>query len=212
MTIPNVSALDTGVWKAKLAPKELRFLSASATRVGSFSVLLLLDIATYDGAASTLKFNPANACLLNLGNSDNAIILESRTSSTENLMSDGAVMAEDHFACDAEFLVALPSALQELGTQLLRTVRDRYPGVLRFSSKSKKFVETPDNFWTVRIQPRNQSLRITVRGRPHEFSAFPTIELAPDMAGYSAFKLSSARQLPDLIRLFQQVPKKGRRA
>lgn len=40
------------------------------------------------------------------------------------------------------------------GNELLTRIRTEFPSVLRYHPKSKKFVESPDNFWVVRVQPR----------------------------------------------------------
>jgi hypothetical protein len=211
LTIPNVSALDPGVWKAKLPPDDLVFLGGNATRLGPVSVLLLLDSASFDHASSTLSFRPTNARLLNLGSTDSAVILESRTAAEANPNTTTVTPTEHIVGGDADYLAALPSTLREFGTQLLTAVRSSFPGSLRFFSKSGKYVETPDNFWTIRIQGRDKSFRITVRGRPDDFLPSGTISLNPDMTGYSSLKLSTPGQLNDFIRILQQVPKKGRR-
>ena len=212
LTIANVNALDSGVWKAMLPPDDLRFLGGNATRLGPVSVLLLLDAPSFDRSTCTLSFSPANARVLNVGSTNSAIILESRTS------SDGAQQAaviaqqmERAGGGDAEFISALPSGLRAFGTQLLATVRANYPGALKFYPKSEKYVETPDNFWVIRIQARDESFRITVRGRPDDFLTAGTIDLKPDMTGYSAFKLSTASQIGDFMKILEQIPRKGRR-
>jgi len=213
LTIQNVSSLDPGVWKAKLPPDDLRFLGGSATRFGQVSVLLLLDVPSFDRATSTLSFSPATARVLNLGSTNSAIILES--GSLPAGPQQAAVVAEQLEKAgggDAEFLSALPSSLRAFGTQLLTTVRASYPGALKFFQKSGKYVETPDNFWVIRIQARDESFRITVRGRPDDFMPSSSIELKPDMTGYSAFKLSAPSQIGDFMKILEQIPKKGRRS
>src|SRR5581483_7333100 len=112
---------------------------------------------------------------------------------------------------DAEFVAALPSNLSTFGKQLLGAVRATYPGALKYFPKSGKFVETPDNFWTVRIQSRDESFRITLRGRTDEFVSTGSLQLIPDMTGYSSLKLTSPAQISDFMKVLQQVPRKGRR-
>jgi len=212
LTIQHVSSLDPGVWKANLPPDDLRFLGGSATRLGPVSVLLLLDAPSFDRATSTLSFSPATARVLNLGSTNSAIILESRSLPAGT--QDAAVVAERLEKAgggDAEFLSALPSDLRAFGTQLLTTIRASYPGALKFFPKSKKYVETPDNFWVIRIQTRDESFRITVRGRPDDFLSTGSIELKADMTGYSAFKLSAPSQISDFMKILEQIPRKGRR-
>ena len=87
-------------------------------------------------------------------------------------------------------------------------MRSQFSGELKFFEKSEEFVETPDNFWTVRIRPRDCSFRITVRGKPESFEKPRSVSLKPDMTGYSSFKLSTPGQIDDFIRILAQVPKK----
>jgi len=169
--------------------------------------LLLLDVAAFDNATKTLSFSPTNARVLNLGTSDSAIILEScQAPGSPNQTTAIVPQVPQYIAGDAEFLSALPSSLRDLGTQLLTKVRASYPGALKFYPKSGKYVETPDNFWVVRIQSRDESLRITIRGRPEDFGSSGSIQLKPDMTGYSAFKLSTPTQIGDFMKLMAQIP------
>jgi hypothetical protein len=212
LTIPNVSPLDPGVWKAKLPPDDLRFLGGNATRLGPVSVLLLLDSASFDHASSTLSFSPTTARVLNLGSTDNAVILESfTTTQAAGANPPASVPVEHGVGGDADFLSALPSSLRAFGAQLLTTIRASYPGALKYFPKSEKYVETPDNFWVIRIQTRDESFRITVRGRPDDFLSTGSIELKPDMTGYSAFKLTAPSQISDFMKILEQIPRKGRR-
>lgn len=76
------------------------------------------------------------------------------------------------------------------------------------SGTKAKFVEAPDNFWTVKIQPRDASLLLTVRGKPERYHQFASLDVKPDQNGYSRFKLSSTRQLPLVLQLLAQVPRR----
>jgi len=176
------------------------------------SVLLLLDKPSFDRTRGTLSFSPSGARVLNLGGSDSAVIVESAcTADDVNRSIPPATVAEVGGGGDAEFIAALPSNLSSFGKQLLGTVRATYPGALKYFPKSGKFVETPDNFWTVRIQSRDKSFRATLRGRPDEFVSTGSLQLIPDMTGYSSLKLTSPAQITDFMNVLRQVPKKGRR-
>ena len=62
------------------------------------------------------------------------------------------------------------------------------------------------NFWTVRIQPRDVSLRITVYGKPNSFTnRDSTIELKPDMASYSSFKIHTQKQVSGAVSIIRQA-------
>ena len=109
-----------------------------------------------------------------------------------------AIKPRRHYNGDSLFLTKLddqPSGLQELGKELLQGVRNFYQGGLKYKENSQKFVESPDNFWTVRIQPRVQTLRITLYGRPNHFESIEGITFKPDMGSYTNFLISSMSQL-----------------
>ena len=72
-------------------------------------------------------------------------------------------------------------------------------------------MESPDNFWTVKPQPRDKSFRITVRGVPEKFDIPQSIELKPDMAGYSTFKISKIEQIDAAIHIIRQAYKNKRK-
>lgn len=77
-----------------------------------------------------------------------------------------------------------------------------------FYPRSGKYVETPDNFWTVRVQPRDRSFRFTVRGTPESFNARGVLKLKPDMTGYSSFKLKDETQIGELVDILKQTRRK----
>jgi len=109
---------------------------------------------------------------------------------------------------DALFLSQLTPELTQLGISLLQFVRADSPGPLVFHPRSSKYVESPDNYWTVRIQPRDRSLRITVRGIPSRFSNVSTIELKPDMGTYSAFKIWRDEQLKEAVQVIREASRR----
>lgn len=106
---------------------------------------------------------------------------------------------------DQAFLDDLPTDLQQLGTRLLAEVRTRWSGSLR-TSQTGRYIETPDNFWTVKIQPRDVSLAITVRGEPGVFGSSP-LEIKPDRSAYSRFKISRLDEIPAAIEVIRRASK-----
>ncbi|GAA2164778.1 hypothetical protein GCM10009845_21020 [Pedococcus bigeumensis] len=65
-------------------------------------------------------------------------------------------------------------------------------------------METPDNFWTVKIQPRDASLRITLRGEASKFPPLPALDLKDDRNGYSTFKVRTMADVPTAISLLER--------
>lgn len=208
LQLQRVSQLDDLVWKAQLSPSELRFLDPKASSVGSMTVLFLYEAPAYDPTLHQLSFDPASAKVVNAGTTDDAILIANskRASPTDQHLAPARLLKAG--AGDARFLHALPSQLQELGRAIVEAVRSDYPGDLVFYEASGKYVEAPDNFWTIRPQPRDESFRITVRGRPESFGPVKSLEIKPDMTGYSSFKIERQGQIDELLGVLAQVRRK----
>lgn len=199
--LDGAKALDDGIWKANLSPAEVRLLGMSASAAGEKTVVLLDGLPKFERAESRLVFDPAAARLLIAGSSSEAIFISSGKGVTTNRDTRSP-------SGDGAFLSSLPSDLRELGQAVLSVVRSKFSGELRFYPKSGRYVDTPDNFWTVKPQPRDISFRITVRGVPESFSGVPSLELKADQSGYSSFKISTERQLQAFARVLDQVQRK----
>jgi len=87
LVVPDVKVLDVGLWRAKLAPEDLHFLGAAAARSGPLSILIVSEAVFFDRAANALSFSSAFARVLNLGDSHDAIIVESRSPSEAAIQS-----------------------------------------------------------------------------------------------------------------------------
>jgi len=151
----------------------------------------LTEKPRFDDKSGTLTFSPEAVRVLNVGTTEDSIVVFTRpVESWADILGDG----------DALFRRRLTPELRELGLELLQGVRKRFPSnVLQFHPRSKKFVDRPINFWTVRIQPRDRSLRLTVRGTLDEFPETERIKLVPDMTSYSCFKLTTPGQLTEAL-------------
>lgn len=205
--IHDARQLDEGIWKARLSPSEIRFLDPKAENAGPFSILLLTENPAFDRESRSLSFNPSGVKLLNAGTSDTAILIGATVTASRAAIPSRAPQATAGSG-DQKFLQSLPSNLKNFGTELLHEVRTLFPGDLAFYPKSGKYVQAPDNFWTIRPQPRDGSFRITVRGKPESFTATRSLELKADMTGYSSFKVERPSQIEDLIRILKQVRRK----
>ena len=78
ITIDGAKHLDRGVWMAKLEPDEVATLGKCENRSGPFSVLLLDSEVDYDEKTQTLTFNPTATCLLNIGGTEQILVLSSK--------------------------------------------------------------------------------------------------------------------------------------
>jgi hypothetical protein len=179
--------LSSGVYEADVPPVDVSRLGKSR-RVGEASVLLLAGNPEF--AAGDLTFAPASITVLNTGTTSRTVIILNGADSESKRNAMTATSSGD-----AEFLGNLPSSLRDIGGDLLAGVRKRWDGSLALSA-SGKFVETPDNFWTVKIQPRDVSLRLTVRGEPSRVGGVTELGVKPDMNGYSTFKIRSCDEVP----------------
>ena len=192
----SAQRVSDGVWTSVLDSAELELFGKPMTTRGPVSVVLLhVDPPT---VAGELVVETKEATLLNRGTGSTGVFVTSQdpAASQPRPVDDGpGAGTSEELGGDREFLRMLPPVLREVGTAFLRDVRRRWPGELRFSAPSGRFVETPDNFWTVKIQPRDASLRVTVRGEASKFPPLPALELKDDRNGYSTFKVRTVRDL-----------------
>jgi hypothetical protein len=190
-----------GIWVAKIDPQQLLKLAKPHRQGGGISIILVNYPIFYDGR-KCLEFDLGAAELLNLGSSNEAVFIDSRVSTSTGEVLPSTELKRNFAKGDMLFLQeidTLPESIKELGKQLINGIRSLFPGELQFHPKSKKFVESPDNFWVVRIQPRDKSFRIVVYGSPEAHPKYTNISLANDMKSYSAFKLERQAQLLDTI-------------
>jgi hypothetical protein len=208
LTIRGASSVAPGLWTAKLEPSHVRLVGGNAPCVGSVSVLLLTESPRYNPDAEALCFGPKGVRVLNVGTTESAVLVLGADceAHTDEAHTDGTLLTSSEAGTgDQEFLGRLTPQLRDLGVELLKLIRREFPGSLRFHPRSGKFVESPDNFWTVRIQPRDRSFRITVRGTPERFPDTRLIRVVPDMGSYSSFKVSRAEQLDEALAVIRQA-------
>jgi hypothetical protein len=212
VTVDKVTLGTEGVWTVQIDPQRLLRL-AKPHHQGGHTSILMISQPYFDEQNHSLQFDLDSAILLNLGNTNKAIFIDSAESEDmqefEQIQFVQQVDTKKLTAGDRQFfeeLKKLPEAQQKLGKQLLTLIRQELPGELKFHQKSGKFVESPDNFWVVRVQPRAKSLRIIVYGNPNKYYGLQnTIVLKPDMAGYSNFVIDKENQLSDAINIIRKA-------
>lgn len=158
-----------------------------------------------------MRFEPSNVEVLNLGTSDAAIIVGYEPQSAAN--REAKVQLVSLGPGDHEFLRHVRQTMRPqmaaIGERLLNAVRARFPGNLEQSKrKPHKFVEKP-NFWTIKIQPRDESYYVTVRGKPHLYRDSP-FKIKSEMATYSRFYVRAESEIPEALRLIS-LAKHGQR-
>jgi hypothetical protein len=170
----RVRALDAGVWVGTLkAAEAARLPGAPLKNTGPHVVPL--DAAAWNGAELRAPFEGVRVAVLGAG--DAAIYLSAAAAGTThaNGAPNAGVPGEDaalptqlqHGPGDDDAFVA---ALDEIGSDMARTgkaliarIRDRHAGALRRTPTPRLFVETPDNFWSVEVQPRRCAIKLVVR-------------------------------------------------
>lgn len=236
ITIDGAKPIEPGLWKATLKPEEAATLGDCNSKSGAFSVLLLESAVDYNPQTKSLTFDPNASRLLNIGSTDQVILLSGETMKTGRAavtapaarhgradkprdsrakpqLSEGPAKAANVSEIelsnalstgDKLFLSELPADMRPLGETLLSVVRKEFPGELNYEPRAAKFDETPEIFWTVKIQSQEKNLRITVRGTPETFKPVAGIDLQLDKFGYSFFILSQVEQVAGALNLIRQ--------
>jgi len=231
ITIDGAKQIDRGIWKAKLKPAEAATFGDCESKSGPFSVLLLESTVDYNPQSQSITFDPDITRLLNIGSTDQIIVLsnldakiekttvsqpavetkfpEPQPSKIEKKVPEKEVptykLSRTLSTGDKLFLSELPLDMRSLGEGLLSEIRRHFPGELNYEPRAAKFDETPEIFWTIKIQPSDKSLRITVRGTPDNFKKIPGIDLNLDKFGYSAFVIQHQGQIPNALDIIKQA-------
>ena len=206
--VKNAQRIGSNVWRATIEPSQVRFLAASPRGRGGVSIILSFEKLSSNHSSGSIKLTPDCFDVLNIGNTSDTIIIEAINNS-EQVVERDAVTRRSALPIsrgDGKFSAELPKSLQTLGTKLLAEVRSFYTGELVKMKSPRKYVESPENFWTVTIQPRVCSFMITVYGEPDKFlhvKNLADINLKKDMNGYSSFKLERDDQIGVALEVIQ---------
>jgi len=174
----RVRAIDAGVWTGALSQGDAKRLPGAPLKIAGPHVLLLQRPA-WDGQVLKAPFDGVS--VLALGSAEAAIFLSAADAR--------AATGDDHAtalpAAAAETPAPSPTPrrsgdtgddetfiaeLNEIGSDMARTgralmtrIRALHDGALARAASPRLFVETPDNFWSVEIQPRRQAIKLVVR-------------------------------------------------
>jgi hypothetical protein len=182
---------------AELTADEFALLGRPvATAAGPSVVLLPADASLNDGG---LEFDPSRAVLLNRG-AGTAVLLVRADDERQQVSEPhrfGPLVQRDDGKLLEEFS-RMPTALHQLGVTIVKAVQDAHPGHFQLTS-SGRYIYRPNNFWTIKPQHRDGSLRITVYGTPERLSPSRGVELKADQNSYTTFKVSNPDQADSAI-------------
>jgi hypothetical protein len=210
IAIGDAKSIGPGLWSAKVSPLDVKRLGNSQLAVGSRSIVGVWKPA-YELATRRLLIEPAQATVFNVGDTDEVFVID--LGAPEGHADRKVVGKLDQESAlnlgndDLSFLAAcrrekLPEHLIVAAEQILKTVRSRYQGQMK-EGKARKWVNYPDNFLALVIQPRDESFAIHVWGEPQRFQP-GKLEIKRDRASYSRFKLESSGQLADALRVIME--------
>ncbi|HEV2161740.1 MAG TPA: hypothetical protein VGR52_05850 [Stellaceae bacterium] len=203
VSVGGVRQLGPGIWQTELSPRDVRSLGTGLSSSGAISVVLLDKLQRDD--KETLRFSPHAANVLNVGNTPRTIFIAANETSggserAKPVQAKPIVNSSELGRGDKEYLSALhelPEQVRIAGEVLLQRVRGHIPGDLRRISH-RRYQETPDNFWFVRIQPRDKSISVTVRGLPNRFNV-SKLKIVADRRPYSRFKINHISEVDEAI-------------
>ena len=198
----NTTPLREGCWLTRINSAYLGRLAPDLSPETSTSVILV-DEAEYDEKGEALVVRGAPIRPLAIGISDTAIVL---TREAANLGSKESHSDRPLDGGDQAFLNEtrwLPTWAQEAARHILSSVREIDDGKLSRGERNK-FVNRPDNFWTITAQPRKGGFAVTIYGRPHLFQA-EHLTVLNDRPGHSRFVIRDAAEVPEAIRLIKRA-------
>ena len=204
LLLEDVSEVAKGVWLTAAPPHQIQRMGQPKTAQGRRSVLLASS-PSFDAERRSLVLDADALVVLNVGTTPSTVVIDGIGAGNLARGPDaGPVEVNLEFGPgDREFLSMVERELrgeaQEVAIDLLREVRRQSAGDLKRGQKNN-FSNSPDNFWYVIVQPREQALSITVRGKPEMFLPSP-LELRVDRPGYTRFKLQSVDKLPEALRI-----------
>ncbi len=214
IVLEDTKELSPGIWSTSVAPHEIPMFGQPKATSGRRSVLLA-TAPNFTPDTMSLQFDAGCVMVLNVGTTTETIVIDAGGLADRQTKLAALEKRGDYQISgpgDREFLALVSSELigdaREAAEEILREVRDRYPGDLQRGQRNN-FKNTPDNFWYVIVQPRSQALSITVRGEPSRFrSSSSRLELKEDRPGYTRFTLNALADVQEALNVIQQSKRK----
>lgn len=174
-------ALDAGVWTGTLSHAEARRLPGAPLKIAGPHVVVLRE-PVWNGEELKAPFEGVS--VVALGADETAIFLRASAptanapggaqahqadqkrvaSPAPAATGDGALGQEPNddaaFVADCE---GISPEMVRTAKALIARVRAIYQGRLSRQTNPRQFAETPDNFWSVEVQPRRGAIKLVVR-------------------------------------------------
>lgn len=214
----QVRAIEDGVWAGPLTAAEAARLPGAPLKIAGPHVLLL-ERPAWNGA--DLKAPFTGVSVLALGHGEVAIFLSTDAGApTHTAAAPPQAVAPDggqdpaatplphrrrrNTGDDEMFVYGLNEMgadMARIGRALLARIRATYDGALSHTGYPRKFVETPDNFWGVEIQPRRRAIKLTVRSSEERLkdSGLPYESERPP--SYYAMRICEDRDIETALKL-----------
>lgn len=183
-----------GCWLTRLPQAYSANLSREIAHETSVGVVLV-DDAKYDSESQALVVTREGMSPIVVGISDTVLILkrtDSAASKERPLVSTG----DQAFLKEA---TRLPAWGSQAAVEILRAIRQVDRGQLVRGERGK-FVNRPNNFWTITAQPQAKGFAITLYGRPAMFQS-KTIKISDDRPGHSRFVIRTPEEISEAVRL-----------
>lgn len=151
-------ALDAGVWAGTLSPAVAKRLPGAPLKSAGPHVLVLQQPA-WNGTELKAPFEGVS--VLAVGAGEAAIFLSVAPQATApDQASPGHTGDDSAFVAEC---AQLGADLARVAKALIARIRATTDGALARQTNPRLFVETPDNFWSVEIQPRRGAIKLVVR-------------------------------------------------
>lgn len=203
IVLENVNYITDDIYQTRMNASELVVLNRPCYNEGSYSIVIVEEKPDYDANRRILYLNPVRSIVLNMGQTEDVLIINSeeknRIEKIKTITSGKSIGRAIEIGGDGLFLKSLPNGMLTLGRKLLCGVRNSFSGELKYFPKSNKFVETPKNFWSIKIQPRAKSFRITVKGDPGDFKNIKELKFKNDIRTFSSFILSDLEKVDSAV-------------
>jgi hypothetical protein len=212
VSLELTTQLRPNLWLATLDPAQTLEVGPPLAQRGDVSIILVSD-AAHDAETGRLNFPLSTASVLNLGQTNQAVIVsdgvslskveKSQTVTTDDSMPRPAINLKSGDSECLRSLSALPKDIFQIGQKIVERIREiDSSGELKL--EGKRYINRSDNFITIQPQFRLGDLLITVRG-------YVNVELpaASAIPGYSAFKINRRDQLAQALRLVNEAKRRG---